>query len=344
MKMVRLISLLVLLTSSVSAQNYTTDAFGVFPTDADQSDRSMWADTAQTPEVVEDILLFVGQKSHVAGRDEGHAVAMLVDRHGNLVKDGTLAEIVLNGSSRFALTQDGIAELIFAPGSQSGTYDAAVISGTSQSARATYRVTADLADIAPQVTPQKGSVRPENFVSFATYPLTDRFGNIAPSGVGAQMVLTHGDGRFSVASATVLNGRAQGSFLLRDMPDDGALSAEMNGNVSAKTDLSVEAITRSAPTRVLLTGIPSIEATLVKIGPVTTSAGHYLNDGANVSVHVSGASGRKVSQEGWLRDGRFETMLPIDPADLPFEVTVETLLGKERTTVDALTADAGQTR
>lgn len=342
MKRFTIISLLALLATSAHAQSYTTDAFGVFPTMPDASERSMWADTHQSPQEVEDVLLFVGQKSHVAGKDVGHAVALLVDRYGNLVKDETVAEIILDGSSWTAKTVDGIAERVFQPGSQAGNYDAAVISGASQSARATYRVTANLSDVSPVMVPQTDVARPENFVSFATGDLSDRFGNIAPSGVGAQLVMTHSDGSFSVASATVLNGRAQGSFLLRDMPYNGALSAELNGNLSDKISMHIEEMSLSAPTRIVLDAIPSIKATRINVGPVTTSSGHYLNDGANVLVQVTGGSDEVVSQEGWLRDGRFSTMLPIDPSDLPFTVRIETLLGEETTIIAGIEKDGGQ--
>ena len=339
MKLWFFISLLSVVASSLTAQTYSTDAFGVFPITPDKTERSNWADTAQPPAEVEDILLFVGQKSHVAGRDIGHAVAVLVDRHGNLVANGTNAEVILDGTSHFENTLDGIAELVFPPGTVAGTYDAAVISGASQSARATYRVTADLTDLSPKMLPQNGQTKPENFVAYSTDHLTDRYGNSAPSGVGAQMILTHSDGSFSIASATVLNGRAQGTFLLRDLPSKGSLSTGISGNSSVASNLQIEQISLAAQTRVILTAFPSINAINAAIGPVTTSSGYYLNDGAGIAVQITGASGKTVSQSGWLRDGRFDTVLPIDPTDQPFTVTVQTPLGEETSRIGSVTED-----
>lgn len=334
MRILALISLLLAASVPAAAQTYSTDAFGVAPRDAGSSNRTNWADTITHPVEVEDVLLFVGQKSHVAGRDVAHAVSVLVDRYGNFVADGTRATMILNGEPVPVETIKGIAEVVFDPGTVAGNFDAAVVSGNMQSARATYRVTADLADIVPSISPQDEVARPENFVAFETRELTDRFGNPAPTGVGAQLVVSHTDGSFSITSATVLDGRASGIFLLRDMADGGVLRSELGGKFSASTDILVEDITLSAPTRVGVSAVPSIEAARVRIGPVTTSAGYYLNDGANVDVEVIGASGKRVTQTGWLRDGHFETVLPIDPEDAPFVVNIETPLGFERTLVE----------
>ena len=342
MRVLVLISLLAAFASSTKAQEFRTDAFGVAPVLAQETRRSFWADTSQTPSEVQDILLFVGQKSLVAGRDIGHAVTILIDQFGNLVADGTGAEIILNGEKNDVKTSDGIASITFLPGTVAGNFDAGVVSDDMQSARATYRVTADLSGITPQIVPQTTKARPENFVDFSTDVLTDQNGNIAPSGVGAQMVLNHSDGSFSVLSSTVLNGRAQGSFLIRDVPDGGQVTAEITGNTSEVSDVLLEELTLASASRVILRDVSEIRATGVEIGPVTTSAGHYLNDGANISVTLTGHSGKSVTRKGWVRDGSFETILTIDPSDLPFTARVQTMLGEELSIIEATTPIVGE--
>ena len=89
--MLRHAVLMILAASPLRAQGTVSDAFGILPAAALSPERAAWAglrsgDAPQTvaPAPADTVLLFIGPKSLVAGAEDGHAVALAVDRHGNL--------------------------------------------------------------------------------------------------------------------------------------------------------------------------------------------------------------------------------------------------------------------
>ena len=89
--MFRLITLFALIGSPSLAESYVSDGFGIVPAEALSDERAAWAglrigDKADVVPAGEpaSILLFVGPKALVAGKDEGHAVALVFDAQGNL--------------------------------------------------------------------------------------------------------------------------------------------------------------------------------------------------------------------------------------------------------------------
>ena len=82
--MIRAICIFIVLANSVSAQDLTTDAFGILPS-SDMGDRENWAGLRVTSGGVAHVqdagaasaaLLFVGPKSIVAGVEPGHAAVL----------------------------------------------------------------------------------------------------------------------------------------------------------------------------------------------------------------------------------------------------------------------------
>ncbi len=87
---IALFSTLAALPAPVLAQDHASDAFGIVPLSELSEVRAAWsglrtgADTGvQPPEPAEKILFLLGPKSLVAGKEQGHAVALILDRRGN---------------------------------------------------------------------------------------------------------------------------------------------------------------------------------------------------------------------------------------------------------------------
>jgi len=322
---------MLLIAGPAVAQDYMTDAFGVMPKNGASSPRMNWSDVQSKGQNAQTILAFVGPKSLTAGKDVGHAVAVLFDRYGNLVGNGEQAVFKIGPTTHSTQTLNGLAEIYFVPKPLAGKFEVAIASGQSQSARAIYRVTADLESLLPAIATQTPTLKPETFAEFATESLIDKFGNTAPSGVGGQLVLAHPDGSVSFATPNVQNGKLKTHFLIRDIPNGGALYATVAGQHSNQTSVDITPMALAHATEIQLKAIPSIQAVSLRAGPVMTDAGHVLNDGANVTLSIRGDSGREVTQTGWLRDGFIDLVLPIEPSDLPFVVLFSTTLGDEKT-------------
>ncbi|SMX31108.1 hypothetical protein [Actibacterium lipolyticum] len=327
---------LVLLANNAHAGDFVSDGFGLVPATAISEQRAAWAglivrpdgEIQQPPEDAETVLIFVGPKSLVAGVDDGHAVTLNFDRHGNFVADDLPVDFRL-GPQRVTdpETRYGIGDVLFRPDPSAGVFLTGATIQERQSARATYRVTADLESIKLQNQPVEGQLSFETFATLSTAPLTDKFGNVANDGVSAKMTITHGDGAFTVLTPVVSDGSAQSKLLTRDIPDGGAMTTTLGLVASAATDLPVQPLGDLVPAELRLWAIPEIEAVAFRAGPILTDAGHLLNDGASVKVTVQGASGASATADGWLLDGTFQTFLTLDPKDGPFEVEFSTPLG-----------------
>lgn len=327
---------IILMTNGANASDYLSDGFGLVPAKSVSQQRAAWSGlitgpdgaTERAPENAENVLIFVGPKSLVAGADDGHAVSLNFDRHGNLVADGLSVDFRV-GSTQMTdpATLNGIGDVLFRPEPTAGSFVAGATLQNRQSLRATYRVTADMNSLILQNRPVERELTFETFVSLSTETLTDKYGNIADDGIGAAMTITHSDGAYTLLSSVVSDGRANSKLLTRDIPKDGRLSTTLGPTQSKEMHLSVKPVGELAPARVTLKAVPKINAVALQAGPFLTSEGHLLNDGAGVSVTIQAASGASATSHGWLLDGQFETVLTLDPQDGPFDVQITTPLG-----------------
>ena len=237
--MIRLSLLLGLLAGAVAAQEVTTDAFGILPT-AHLGDRHHWAGLRQTSTggvfvqsagPTDAAILFVGPKSIVAGQEPGHAVAFGLDVHGNMV-DGVPVQFVLGfGTPVEVITESGIADVLFTPPPRAGVLLAGADLGGVQSARADYRVAADLATVRPRFDTDEAPSVPETFGIISTEPLIDVYGNSVDDGVGLNVILSDEAGNATFLPAVTRNGSASSVLLARDLSGDvtGALALAGTG-------------------------------------------------------------------------------------------------------------------
>lgn len=329
---------LICLATGARAEGFVSDGFGLVPADALSPERAAWAGLRSgpgsravvAPQRPETVLIFVGPKSLVAGRDDGQAVALVLDTDGNLVRDGIPADFSL-GDKRMndPATRHGIAEVRFRPEPVAGQFAAGARVEGRQSTRAGFRVAADLSSVVPEMAAPEAPLEPETVTSLATDRLADRFGNVVEDGAGATMHLTHADGSVTVLTPVVLDGRAEADILTRDLPGGGSLAAMLGAAVSRAVPVGFGPLGSVAPSLVDVRTVPEIGAVSLRVGPVLTDAGYLLNDGAPVRVEVVGTSGKGVAAEGWILDGYFEALLHLDAAEGPFTVTLTTALGTE---------------
>lgn len=334
--MFRLILPLIFFPLQGLAGETVSDAFGILPEDALSPERAVWAGLRTgiapsdvAPEETDAILVFVGPKALVAGKDEGHAVALVLDRHGNLAADGLPVDFVVGEVGMTdPSTRYGIGDVLFTPDPIAGTHAAGAHAGKRQSPRALFRVTADLGS----ATSSFVDVPPAPFESVTTLrtnDITDRFGNPVESGAVMPLLLRHEDGDYSSATAVVIDGRAEADVLVRNMESGGPVEVTLAGRSLQGTALDLKPIARANTTEVVVWQIPDLDALGLRIGPIMTGVGHMLTDGAPVSVTATTASGDKANAEGWVQDGYFETMLPLPAASESVEVAFETPIGPE---------------
>ena len=344
--MFRFLSSLILLASPLAAEPHVSDAFGILPEAALSEERAAWAGLRTGKENsitlagdTENALIFIGPKALVAGWDEGHAVAIALDRHGNLAQNAP-ATFSLQDQAPVTMTvRNGIADRLFRPAPKAGTFSGGVTVSGVQSARALYRVTADLKTVAPELQPTEAIV-PETFATFATKDLYDSHGNAVEDGTGTTLLFAHTDGSTSFLAAPVREQTGEALFLTRDVATGGPVSLFL-GPASGKTETGFHPIQEAFQADVTLRAIEAIGAMALRIGPVTTDAGHLLTDGASIDVLLE-AGNQHVRVEGWLRDGHFQTVLRRFSDAENFDITYTTILGKNSLRV-ALDATALQT-
>lgn len=338
--MLRLAILLSVLAAPLTAENHVTDAFGILPAEALSKDRAAWAglrggETPTSTEAgeAEAMLIFVGPKALVAGRDEGHAVTLAFDAFGNLVQGAQASFSLETNSTMGAEVRNGIAGVLFRPEPAAGTFSAGVSIGPLQTPRALYLVTADLASVVPAIEPP-ANLGPESVSTFSSTELRDRYGNPVEDGTGTTLLLSHKDGSTTVLAAPVREARAEAAMLVRDIGAGGSLRLDLaTANVSA--EVGFKSLTRESPADVLVWAMDDIGAIGLRIGPVTTGAGYLLTDGSPVEVTVT-SGGEAVGTRGWLRDGYFEAVLRRPSGEASVEVAFSSTLGSERRGVNVL--------
>lgn len=329
--MFRILSVLSFLASPLAAEPYVTDAFGILP-EADLSEeRAAWAglrdgteSSVIRPGKTNSAAIFIGPKALVAGRDEGHAVAILLDQHGNLVQNALATFSLQNQGTARTTVRNGIADKVFRPAPKAGTFAGGVTVDGVQSPRALYRVTADLKTVTPELQPTSAVV-PETFATFATVGLRDGYGNAVEDGTGTTLLFAHADGSTTFLAAPVREQIGEALLLARDMASGGPVSLFV-GPATGKSEAGFEPIREAFKAEVKLWAIDEIGAIGLRIGPVTTDAGHLLTDGASIDVLLSAGDG-KARVEGWLRGGYFQTVLRRFSDTDDFEITYVTALG-----------------
>lgn len=335
MKLIRSL-ILALAASSAHADHYVIDAFGILPSHDLSVERARWAGLSENEgthrfaaaQRLDTVLFFVGPKSLAAGQERGHAVAIGLDRYGNLAVDGLAAQFRLGDRTvSGGVTADGLADLLFDPGTVSGDFIAGASIADQQSGRRIYRVTADIgsASVAPAVA--ANPAEPEVFVPVASAPLIDQFGNTLEDGIGGVTLLQHPDGQTTMLTPVVRDGRAQSTLLTRDIPSRANVVVGIGPHVSAPAPLRVSTTRLAGGTPVQVSPVAEIDAIRVHVGPVTTSARHLLNDGAKVRIDAVDLYGRSATADGWLLNGEIDRVLHLSPEHGPFDVTVTTDFG-----------------
>ena len=321
---------LLLTAQMASAQDVTTDAFGILPT-MQLGERANWAGLRQSPNgggtlheatSTDAVILFVGPKSIVAGIEPGHAVALGLDVFGNMVGRAQTDFNLGFGQTFSVETHDGIADVLFTPPPQAGVFLAGAEIDGVQSARADYRVTAHLATVQPQFANVAANVLPETFGEIATTQLADAYGNIVDDGVGLSFILIDDTGATTFIPSVVSDSVASSVLLARGL--SGPITGQLTLAGSATDDLSfeVDEMVLVDVGTFAIWAEPAIDAVQIRLGPLATSNGYLVPDGTAGLVEVTAVSGARLSAQGWVLDGYLSFVLMLSPNAGPFEVSL----------------------
>lgn len=314
----------VLLAGPALAEKLISDGFGLFDPATASPERRAWAgwtDGATTTQVApqepDRIVIFAGPKSVVAGKDPGHVAAIVVDRFGNLVADGTSAAITVSGASVATETTGGIADLLLAPRTTAEDLLVGATTGQRQSPQAMLSIVADIASIRPRLFGPLPDVASNTSFDVVSEPLADGYGNIVPQGTGASVLLRHADGSYSLAQGFALQGRALTRFIARDIPGPATARMTIAAQSSDMAPLSIMTPAPVGTPALELDALDAIGAQRLTLGPFLTSDGYAIVDGAEVTVTAHLKDGTKVTEDAWVRDGEISLLLPIsDPANV----------------------------
>ncbi len=338
MKRFILFALFLGLAAPAMAQSLVADAWGL----ADPADkvRTTWAGyrfkasepgITQEPEAPKDILLFVGAKSLIAGQDPAQAVALVLDRFGNLAIDGTQVTFTLDQRQAIASTAFGIADQAI-EGTRAGHYHAGAATTYVQSNRAEYDIIPHLLSVVPTLAPDDGLAKVEAFHDFETLPLADQYGNLVLGGTSASFILKADDGSITLLPGQVVGASGTTRLLARDLGQKNALSGQRTAlvgkSVSSPVPYVVLPIQASGALGIELAKVPDLGLARMTIGPFLTDAGHYLNDGAPILAQTLLTNGMTLKQEAWVQDGHvvIDLLLPKDTSLVL--VTVDSPLGR----------------
>lgn len=328
------------LAKPTAAEPLISDAFGLYDPATAAPERLDWSgwteggpDARIAPEAPDRLTIFAGPKSLVAGKDEGHVVAIVVDRHGNLVSDGTASTVTVSGASTSTKTTGGIVDLLVAPRTQAEDLFVGVTTGQRQSPKAMLSIVADIASIRPAMSgpgPDLASGSPFDVVSA---PLSDRYGNPVPLGTGAQVILRHGDS-YSLGQGLALNDSALIRFIARDIPGPAVATMTLGGQSSDAMPVFVRAPAPAGTPALELEDLPAIEALRLTLGPFLTTDGYALADGEQVTITADLADGTEVTDAAWVRDGEVSLLLPFADPDAVLRLTILSPLGAMDLTSD----------
>lgn len=335
------LTLALLLAAPAGADPLVADAFGLYdPTTA--GERAEWSGMTSAGVIAagapDRIAIFAGPKSLVAGKDPGHVVAIIFDRAGNLVPDGTPATLTIADTRHVVPTQHGIAELLIPPGTRAGDLFAGAAAGDRQSPKAMLSIVADIGSIRPEVAGPLPDPRGETVFEITSTPLADRFGNPAPDGTGASLLLAHADGSYSLAFGQALGDRLQAQFIARDIPGAAQATLTLGTHSSAPAALTVTAPAPLGRPALLLEPVPTIAAVRVALGPFLTADGYALTDGAEVSLSARLADGTSFTDRAYAQDGSISLLLPLTDPTTVTSLQVRSPLGLIDLTQDWHTA------
>lgn len=352
-----LIFALILVPAGVTAQEFLSDAFGLVPVSTlNETDRANWSGLQEhlTPdgapsaykalaEPAETLLIFVGPKSAVAGKDKVQAVSIALDRLGNTIADGTDVKF-RSGVSEHVMTSTryGVADWLFMPEPETGAFYIGASIGNRQSVRADFRVVPDLDSVDLSVVLPEHAFQPEAFADLRTPVLQDRFGNAVGDGVAIQMLLEHPDSSFTLGAGLTLADGWQARLLTRGLPSEAEMRLGLGRGKSQPVRFSVSRLNATHVPEVIATEIPDLAAMRLRVGPFLTNAGYMLNDGVPVSLSVSFKNQPAKTIKGWSRDGMFEAVLAGGVDQLPALIKVETDTGHFDLQLDDV-SDAGAT-
>lgn len=310
--------ILLWLPFAAASEGYVADAFGL-SLQGPAQDRGGWSGLRASqnvqPQDPDQVLILLGPKSLVAGKDRAHATALVFDRHGNLVADGTPVTITVEGRATETVTRDGIADHLFKPTPKAREIMAGVTVGTRQSARAMIRVVADIGSIAPSAPIGPTDIAGESFFDLKTGPLMDRFGNRAEDGTALTFGLTAKDLSTSLATAIALDGKGEARMLSRDIAGTFEVKATLASQTSPLSELTLDKPRSLSLPAVVIQPKPTIGSLQLSIGPFLTHEGHFLPDGAPILVKARMRDGGRIEETLWLRDGNISLLLPISERD-----------------------------
>lgn len=328
--MIRFIFTFLVSAQMASAQNFTTDAFGILPSDQ-LGDRENWAGLRQSPlvgEIIQDagptdaVILFVGPKSIVAGGEPGHATAFGLDVHGNMINGGQAVVRLGYGPDVTIDTVNGIADVLFTPPPQAGVFLAGIEIDGVQSARADYRVTADLATVLPRFADTQARVLSETFGEIETAPLTDAYGNSVDDGVGLSFVFTDETGATTFLPSVVRDNVARSVVLARDIEGASAGDLALAGTSVGGFSLTVEDMVIEDAGAFLVWAEPAIDAIRIRLGPLATTNGYLVPDGTAALIDMVASDGSGQSAQGWVLDGYVTLGFQLAPDVGPFDVSL----------------------
>lgn len=320
----------VLSAGPASADAFVSDAFGLFDPDMTAPERRDWSEVGPPQRLI----IFAGPKSLVAGKDPGHVVAIVVDRSGNLVADGTTANVIVAGVETATETRGGIADLLIVPQTRAGELFVGVSAGAGQSPKAIMGVTADIGSIRPEVADALSGIASDSEFKVTSAPLVDRFGNQVPDGTAVTTVLRNAEGSYSLAQGIALQGRALARFIARDIPGRTEVTVTLGASGSAAVPTLISAPEPEGLPALELKDMPEIAALRLTLGPFRTKSGYALADGAGVSVAVVPETGAAVAGTAWVMDGEVSFLLPLTAAMQIRRLTVTSPLGPMDLTED----------
>lgn len=340
----------VLLAPPALAEPLVADAFGLYDPATSAPERHDWAGLTTgeaakviAPDEADELLIFAGPKSSVAGKDPSHVVGIVVDRFGNLVADSTPATVSVDGAPTETQVTGGIADLLLPPRTKAEDLFVGVTAGLRQSPQAMLSIVADIGSIRPDVYEAATTVTADTAFEVRSAPLTDRFGNPAPQGTGASVLLQHDDGSYSLASGLAIQDTALTRFIARDIPGPADVTMTLGARTSAAKALSIAPPTSAGAPALDLIPLPKIAAVRLVLGPFLTTDGYSLPDGAQVTVSATLPDGTQISDAAWVQDGEIILMLPIaNPASVT-RLSVTSPLGPMDLTADWLAAVATAT-
>lgn len=330
----------VLLAPPALAEPLVSDAFGLYDPATSAAERKDWAGlttggaaTVIAPGDPDQLLIFAGPKSSVAGKDPSHVVAIVVDRFGNLVADGIPAAVSVGGTPTRSQVTGGIVDLLLPPRTRAEDLFVGVSAGQRQSPQAMLSIVADIASIRPSLS-DATTITADTAFDIRSDPLADRYGNPVPQGTGASVLIRHADGSYSLSSGLALQDTALTRLIARDIPGPAEVTMTLGAQTSSATPIFILSPTSAGTPALELTPLPDIAAVRLTLGPFLTTEGYALPDGARVSVSAALTDGTQISDAAWVQDGEISLMLPIATPASVTRLSLSSPLGPMDVTTD----------